>query len=205
MCVSVGSQNRVFYIPSDKGPTLESIPWTHNLPVHTTVPGLLLSFAARLDAAKRLVGIVSGGRTRSSLEPQQCEPERCCQCSYNYFVPLVIAYAIGLLMANVAVYVMNMGQPALLYLVPCTLGTMSFLGWRRKELKALWDGPRILNTADDIVYGKSQPQSEANPPSSLESTVDPTVVEEFVDDETGDVPLLSTSATTAPEKDSSGE
>ena len=82
---------------------------------------------------------------------------------------------------------------------------MSFLGWRRKELKALWDGPRILNTADDIVYGKSQPQSEANPPSSLESTVDPTVAEEFVDDETGDVPLLSTSATTAPVKDSSGE
>jgi signal peptide peptidase-like protein 2B len=35
-----------------------------------------------------------------------------------YFAPMVVAYAVGLLMANVAVHVMNMGQPALLYLVP---------------------------------------------------------------------------------------
>jgi len=36
--------------------------------------------------------------------------------------------------------ILQMGQPALLYLVPCTLIPAVFLGWRRKELKNLWTG-----------------------------------------------------------------
>jgi signal peptide peptidase-like protein 2B len=31
------------------------------------------------------------------------------------------------------------GQPALLYIVPFTLGTVVLLGWWRKELKDLWN------------------------------------------------------------------
>ncbi|KAL1546837.1 Signal peptide peptidase-like 3 [Salvia divinorum] len=31
------------------------------------------------------------------------------------------------------------GQPALLYLVPCTLGTCVLLGLKRGELDLLWD------------------------------------------------------------------
>jgi signal peptide peptidase-like protein 2B len=42
----------------------------------------------------------------------------------------MVAYAIGLFMANAAVYIMEMGQPALLYLVPCCLGTMVCMGRR---------------------------------------------------------------------------
>lgn len=99
------------------------------------LPGLLLSFAARLDAAKALLG----GRAKC--------------CHGTYFWPLVVAYAIGLMMANVAVYVMNMGQPALLYLVPCCLGAMCVLGWRRGELTGLWHGPKVVATADHILYG----------------------------------------------------
>ena len=74
-----------------------------------------------------------------------------------YFVPLVIAYTIGLLMANSAVYVFEMGQPALLYLVPCTLGTIAYKGSKRNELKLLWDGPKVLKQADFICYGHSSP------------------------------------------------
>ena len=99
------------------------------------LPGLLLSFAARLDAAMKLV--VTARRS-----------SHCC-----YFGPLIVAYAVGLMMANVAVYWMNMGQPALLYLVPCCLGTMCWLGWKRGELTGLWHGPKVLVTADTMMYG----------------------------------------------------
>lgn len=129
------------------------------------LPGLLISFAARFDAAKSLLGILGGGN--GSLSSYSC-PERkfcgnCGLCSGGYFVPLVIAYAIGLAMANSAVYLMNMGQPALLYLVPCCLGTMTFMGWRRSELQDLWDGPRAIRSADKIVYGDYE---QAGPPTS---------------------------------------
>jgi len=111
------------------------------------LPGLLLSFAARLDAAKQLMGVISGNMHNH---------KRMC-CSHNtYFGPTVVAYAIGLLMANAAVYLMNMGQPALLYLVPMCVGTMAFLGWRRKELSMLWEGPKIIRTADALLFGPDE-------------------------------------------------
>eukprot|EP00538_Stauroneis_constricta_P006271 CAMPEP_0119549340 /NCGR_PEP_ID=MMETSP1352-20130426/3067_1 /TAXON_ID=265584 /ORGANISM="Stauroneis constricta, Strain CCMP1120" /LENGTH=771 /DNA_ID=CAMNT_0007594873 /DNA_START=163 /DNA_END=2478 /DNA_ORIENTATION=- len=123
------------------------------------LPGLLLSFAARFDAAKALVGLVSGGS--GSLTSHSCPERRFCGgcgfCSGGYFGPLVVAYATGLMMANLAVYLMQMGQPALLYLVPCTLGTMAFMGWRRGELKDLWEGPRLLDVADKITYDGQMP------------------------------------------------
>jgi len=63
----------------------------------------------------------------------------------------VVAYAVGLLVAMVSVWMTRMGQPALLYLVPACLGTLFFLGWRRRELSELWMGPRVMNKADRLV------------------------------------------------------
>ena len=124
------------------------------------LPGLLLSFAARFDEAKRLIGIVGGGSGvgRSNTCPQNGRGSSflgCCSplCNGGYFVPVVIAYAVGLFMANAAVYIMQLGQPALLYLVPCCLGTMCLLGWSRGEMMELWHGPRVVRAADRIVYG----------------------------------------------------
>lgn len=123
------------------------------------VPGLLLSFAARLDAAKTLVAIVSGNRgespTTSGSSNGNNNSSNSAWGRSSYFGPLVVAYAIGLGMANVAVYVMSMGQPALLYLVPCCLGTMTVLGYKRQELRQLWEGPKVLDTAEEIVFGPS--------------------------------------------------
>jgi Signal peptide peptidase len=120
------------------------------------VPGLVVSLAARLDAAKSLLGLLGGGN--GSVNSYGC-PERryggsCGMCNGGYFVPTVIAYAIGLMMANLAVYVMNMGQPALLYLVPCCLGTFSFMSWRRNEFNSLWEGPRAIRTVEEMLYGE---------------------------------------------------
>jgi signal peptide peptidase-like 2B len=217
------------------------------------LPGLLLSFAARLDAAKCLVAIASGAKGEegdangSSSSSSSINGDGifrrtsswsnsswwCCLCSWisyycctccgsgtsdqdgtpftawytlllggggYYFVPLVIAYAVGLLMANAAVYLMQMGQPALLYLVPCTLGTMTYLGWKRQELRSLWDGPKVIATADEIVYGRQSARRENNDSENNNNndSVDVAGLEvgerEYVDDETGDMPLLTTNS-----------
>eukprot|EP00593_Proboscia_inermis_P012740 CAMPEP_0171323970 /NCGR_PEP_ID=MMETSP0816-20121228/115901_1 /TAXON_ID=420281 /ORGANISM="Proboscia inermis, Strain CCAP1064/1" /LENGTH=163 /DNA_ID=CAMNT_0011822799 /DNA_START=171 /DNA_END=662 /DNA_ORIENTATION=+ len=108
------------------------------------LPGLLLSFACRFDAAKRLVGFTSDNQSPSST---------CHTKPRGYFIPVTVAYAVGLMMANIAVYVMEMGQPALLYLVPCCLGTMMVLAHQRGETAELWKGPKVLIAAERIVNG----------------------------------------------------
>eukprot|EP00536_Pseudo-nitzschia_multiseries_P007189 jgi/Psemu1/195021/e_gw1.166.109.1 len=136
------------------------------------LPGLLLSFAARLDAARLVCALYSAGTstsTGSTVGASAAEQQQGRGFPFPapmpiwyallfggygyYFVPVVVAYAVGLFMANAAVYLMNMGQPALLYLVPCTLGTMTYKGWKRNELVSLWNGPRVLKQADYVCYG----------------------------------------------------
>jgi hypothetical protein len=122
------------------------------------LPGLLLSFASRFDEAKRLMGLVSGGagrvRNGAGGVPNKSSWNICCGCGQGgYFGPVVVAYAIGLAMANTAVYVMQMGQPALLYLVPCCLGTFVFMARRNGELDDVWDNPRAIRAADALVFG----------------------------------------------------
>ncbi|KAL3507174.1 hypothetical protein ACH5RR_032556 [Cinchona calisaya] len=78
-------------------------------------PGLLVSFAYRFDKAKKKT--VRNG----------------------YFLWLAIGYGVGLLFTYLGLYLMDgHGQPALLYLVPCTLGLCVVLGLVRGELKELW-------------------------------------------------------------------
>jgi len=102
------------------------------------LPGLVLSFASRLDASNRLVTAVREGNVPKGFFK-------------SYFGPIVIAYAIGLMMANIAVVVMKMGQPALLYLVPMCLGSLFFVGWNNGEIAELWNGPKVLKIAEHYV------------------------------------------------------
>lgn len=147
------------------------------------LPGLLLSFAARFDAAKSLLGVMGGGN--GTIQSPSC-PERkfcgdCGLCSGGYFAPLIVAYAVGLFMANAAVYLMQMGQPALLYLVPCCLGTMAYIGWRRGEVKDLWDGPKAIRAADAVLYYREGANSMHAPlptEEGLETTSVPSAIED---------------------------
>lgn len=79
------------------------------------LPGLLVAFSLRYDfSAKK--GFRSG-----------------------YFLWAMVAYGSGLLITYVALNLMDgHGQPALLYIVPFTLGTLIALGWKRGELQNLW-------------------------------------------------------------------
>ncbi|KAL9985926.1 hypothetical protein ACROYT_G008380 [Oculina patagonica] len=64
-----------------------------------------------------------------------------------YYVATSIAYGVGLIITFVMLFVMEQGQPALLYLVPCTLGTGFVIGWLRGELKKLWTGQMVPDVA----------------------------------------------------------
>ncbi|XP_062357655.1 signal peptide peptidase-like 2A isoform X3 [Cinclus cinclus] len=78
------------------------------------VPGLLVAYCRRFDV-----------QTRSSSV---------------YYISCTIAYAVGMVLTFIVLALMKMGQPALLYLVPCTLITSALVAWRRKEMKKFWKG-----------------------------------------------------------------
>lgn len=132
------------------------------------LPGLLISFAARFDSARALVRKCSRISTVRVGEGDEDDSGggggggASSRCGHRfglafralfsgYFGPLVIAYAVGLMVAYVSVWMTRMGQPAMLYLAPACLGTLFFLGWRRRELSELWMGPRVMNKADGLV------------------------------------------------------
>ncbi|KAJ7382237.1 Signal peptide peptidase-like 2A [Desmophyllum pertusum] len=64
-----------------------------------------------------------------------------------YYLATTIAYGVGLFITFVMLFVMQQGQPALLYLVPCTLITGYVIGWLRGDLKKLWTGQMIPDAA----------------------------------------------------------
>ena len=59
----------------------------------------------------------------------------------------VAAYVVGLLLTGVALYVMKSGQPALLYLVPCTLLTTMVRAAWNGELGFMWRGHEVASKA----------------------------------------------------------
>jgi hypothetical protein len=122
-----------------------------------------------------------------------------CVCRGGYLATLVVAYAVGLALANAAVYWMEMGQPALLYLVPTCLGTMTYLGWRRNELSQLWDGPRVLKAADDIVFGPATTTTTSSASQHQQHAPLPTNDDEDYDG--ADIVLAPPSAVTDEEED----
>lgn len=66
----------------------------------------------------------------------------------GYFLPSLVGYFVGLCVTIVALSIMKMGQPALLYLVPCTLGLTLLLSLCRGELMLLWDNKARRGTED---------------------------------------------------------
>uniref|UniRef100_A0A7N0TU23 PA domain-containing protein n=1 Tax=Kalanchoe fedtschenkoi TaxID=63787 RepID=A0A7N0TU23_KALFE len=90
-------------------------------------PGLLVAFTRRFDKANN--------KRKFS----------------GYFPWLMIGYGSGLAFTYIGLYLMKgHGQPALLYLVPCTLGVTVVLGSVRGELKELWTNSPILSTLGNV-------------------------------------------------------
>lgn len=87
------------------------------------IPGLLISLLLRHDLASKV------------------------PCGKGYFTAGVVGYALGLVATFVSLYLMQHGQPALLFLVPGTLVPTFAIAARKGEFQQLW-------SAD---YGPEQP------------------------------------------------
>lgn len=109
------------------------------------LPGLLVVLARRLDLAAAAAAAAAGGAAGGAgrvRAPRKCGGGGGCGARRGpgYFVPAVLGYAAGLLLTYVALTLSwfgDEGQPALLYLVPSTLGTVLAVAAGRGELRAL--------------------------------------------------------------------
>uniref|UniRef100_A0A3B4ANG9 Signal peptide peptidase-like 2B n=1 Tax=Periophthalmus magnuspinnatus TaxID=409849 RepID=A0A3B4ANG9_9GOBI len=89
------------------------------------------------------------------------------QTSRIYFVACTIAYGVGLLITFVALALMQMGQPALLYLVPCTLLTSLTVALFRRELPQFWTGNGFVVNTNSGAHGRTPvPHTESPKPRS---------------------------------------
>uniref|UniRef100_A0A8C5K748 Signal peptide peptidase-like 2C n=1 Tax=Jaculus jaculus TaxID=51337 RepID=A0A8C5K748_JACJA len=70
-----------------------------------------------------------------------------------YYVACTVAYAVGLLVTFVAMVLMEMGQPALLYLVSSTLLTSLAVAACRRELTLFWTGQGRTNAPAGSAAG----------------------------------------------------
>ncbi|WVZ73091.1 hypothetical protein U9M48_021439 [Paspalum notatum var. saurae] len=106
------------------------------------LPGLLVAFALRYDWAAK--------KTLQS----------------GYFLWSMVAYGSGLLITYVALNLMDgHGQPALLYIVPFTIGTFLALGMKRGELGNLW----TRGQPERVCMHTHPPPKESTAPASSES------------------------------------
>lgn len=79
----------------------------------------------------------------------------------SYFWPTVVGYAVGLLLTYIALWFEiggSQGQPALLYLIPCTLGLTLLLAMSRKHLTLMCSN----NAFATYGSGDSVPDLETN-------------------------------------------
>lgn len=101
------------------------------LTIRALLAGVLLSLNIRLDYMKNVNPFSPGSYFGySCIGP--CSPSSpVLECRQLTAVPvhflLCAGYAVGLAMADAAVMLTGLGQPALLYLVPCTLGLVRLI------------------------------------------------------------------------------
>ncbi|XP_057951517.1 signal peptide peptidase-like 1 isoform X2 [Malania oleifera] len=90
------------------------------------IPAMLLALVLCFDHRK----------SRDSVNPLDLPSSK----GHKYIWYALTGYAVGLVTALAAGVLTHSPQPALLYLVPSTLGPIIIISWGRKELAELWEG-----------------------------------------------------------------
>ena len=67
---------------------------------------------------------------------------------YYYFWVFLLSYGVGLILTFGALIITGMGQPALFFLVPTTLGSLALLAYVRREFKGFWNGPKLKESVN---------------------------------------------------------
>ena len=88
------------------------------------VPGLLVSFCHAYDLQK-------GSRF------------------WTYWLLTNVFYALGMIATFISLFVMDMAQPALLYLVPFTLIPIFIVAFAKGDLQTMWEGD--FHVSDDLA------------------------------------------------------
>ena len=125
------------------------------------LPGLLLTLARRYDLAnshRLLTPSTPAANGRGG-----CRPSSWPSC---YWAVAAVAYTVGLcitLAANIYGITFNgvQGQPALLYLVPCTVGGVFLYSVCRNEMHQVWHGTPLLLM--DVPKAGTPSEAEAQP------------------------------------------
>eukprot|EP00483_Globobulimina_turgida_P009886 UN09905 len=87
------------------------------------LPGLLISYLLRFDY-------------QNKIDIMPCMDN----IKNGYFLTSLIGYFVGMLLTDINLIVMQSGQPALLFLVPCTLGVTAIIAYKRGHFKRIWNG-----------------------------------------------------------------
>ncbi|GLI59228.1 hypothetical protein VaNZ11_001072 [Volvox africanus] len=93
---------------------------------------------ASTAAATVLPAVPAPGEPPSAPELPRMAVSEAVLYQRTYFTPVMFAYVLGLVGAFIANDITGLGQPALLYIVPATLGAVVLVGVQRGELRRLW-------------------------------------------------------------------
>lgn len=106
-----------------------------------------------------------------------------------YYMACTVAYAVGLLVTFVAMVLMQMGQPALLYLVSSTLLTSLAVATCRQELSLFWTGQgRAKIPAEHVVQPcVASAAGSKMKPESVKDSCTTNRFEAAIDRESGDL------------------
>lgn len=142
------------------------------------LPGILVTFLRECDArleedlslsSVMLIGMdsTSARRTSALLLPGSSRKEG--GRRWSYYMTAIMGYAVGLEVTFVAMMWSNQGQPALLYLVPCTVIPVVLLASKRHELSLLWNGWGGLDgeESEDEVGDEERPEDESEKGKAL--------------------------------------
>ncbi|XP_077534603.1 uncharacterized protein LOC144146534 [Haemaphysalis longicornis] len=80
-----------------------------------------------------------------------------------YFYITCAAYGVGMVVTFLALHLMRNAQPALLYLVPCTILPTVVAAWSRGELFHIWNGLRLNSPATSTAVEAERKPSKAAP------------------------------------------
>lgn len=117
-------------------------------------PGLLVTLMLRMDYIFMAGPCKSKQAAEAATAPVRRRTKPTLLHRVGYYPVLVPSYAFGLFLAflaNTLHLTINgvSGQPALLYLVPCTLGPAVLMAWYRGELEVLWNMGSSEHGTDD--------------------------------------------------------
>ncbi|KAF9983252.1 Signal peptide peptidase-like 2B [Mortierella antarctica] len=122
----------LFRIPSQRGEAMLGFG-------DVVLPGILITFLKECDARleEDCTPWTDLAKSHSSLTTGIKSWWR---GRWGYHTTAILSYLVGLEVTFVAMMWSHKGQPALLYLVPCTIVPVVLLASRRHELSLLWNG-----------------------------------------------------------------